>query len=68
MKKGTLAFLNSKQLHDADAKHGKCARASHDWFLVILLIGRESGARFLNQSLHRYVNQSKREFLSTLLK
>ena len=47
---------------------GKRVRASHDWFLVLLLIGRESGANFYHQ-LESEVkqNQSKTTLLSTLI-
>ena len=32
------------------SRAGKRMRPSRDWFLVLLLIGRESGARIFNQS------------------
>ena len=39
-----------KQQHVAGAKCAKHVRASHDWFLVLLLTGVESGGRFFSQS------------------
>ena len=48
---------------------GKRVRASHDWFLVLYLVGGESGASFTNQSKNVIKqNQSKRELLWMLNK
>ncbi len=56
-----------KQIHVADTKRGKTCASESQLVLVLVLIGRESGARFLNQSLSVVIqNQSKRELLSTL--
>ena len=51
----------------AGKKRGKLALACESgMFLVLLVIGRESGASFLSQSLILVVqNQSKRELLQT---
>ncbi len=57
---------NSKQINVPKRSAAKCAQASHDWFNKFL-IGRESGARVLNQSLSVVIQkQCKQKLFSTL--
>ena len=58
---------NSKQIHVAGTKCRKTCASETRLVLVLVLIGWENGARFLNQSLSVVMqNQCKRNLLSTL--
>ena len=53
---------NSNQIHVASAKRGKSRVNKSQLLLILLLIGRESGARFLSQpQAVAMQNQSNRE-------
>ena len=56
-------------MHATGAKRGKTRASEARLVLVLLLIGRESGANFINQSKSVVKqNQSKREITFTPLK
>ena len=67
MKTAHWANQNANQLHVAGAKRGKIRAYISRLVLVLLLIGWESGASFVNQSQSEVKqDQSKRNLLSIL--